>query len=381
MNTTVIMQHKSLTKQLKIEHNKETNTVVNFSKLNSSAENHNSVEKRSSDDLASREAVSKSVKSSEPPIIKAQNAEHLFNEDVGVRDLTFYVPRGVIFGLVGPSGSGKTTTIRLLSGMYKPTSGSVQVLDQAPNHFSSRARENIGYMPQHFVLYPMLSVAENLNFVASLYGMGYFKRRKRSKTLLRFVELDRVRDRLASRLSGGMQRRLQLACALAHDPQLIFADEPTAGVDPVMRSKFWDHFRELRDEGRTLFVTTQYIGEIENCDIVAIIREGRMLYINTPEELRRKAFGGDLIRLSVDPKRVVEAVHLLNNQSIVKDARRSFGQPGLLLVSTDDAASSIPTLIAVLKESKIDTQQAEKYAPPFDDVFIELMKQDGGGDD
>ncbi len=148
-----------------------------------------------------------------------------------------------------------------------------------------------------------------------------------------------------------------------------------------MRSKFWDHFRELGDAGRTLFVTTQYIGEIENCDIVAIIREGRMLYINTPEELRRKAFGGDLIRLSVDPKRVVEAVHLLNNQSIVKDARRSFGQPGLLLVSTDDAASAIPPLIALLKENKIDTQQAEKYAPPFDGVFIELMKQDGGGDD
>jgi len=290
-------------------------------------------------------------------------------------DLTFQVPHGVIFGLVGPSGSGKTTTIRLLNGMYKPDQGTIRVLNQAPDLFTSDAKENIGYMPQLFVLYPMLTVWENLNFVASLYGLGFFGRHKRLKKLLTFTELYDARNRLASQLSGGMQRRLQLACALVHEPQLLFIDEPTAGVDPILRSKFWDHFRSLRDEGRTLFVTTQYISEIEYCDMVGIMRDGRMVYIDTPEGLRRQAFGGDLLRVVVEPERAVEAVNLLNSQDTVIDARRSFRQPGLLLISTENAASAMPELLNVLENHNINIQQAEKYIPPFDDVFVELMKQ------
>src|SRR5574338_920773 len=158
-------------------------------------------------------------------------------------------------------------------------------------------------MAQHLTLYPMLTVWENLNFAASLYGLGLFSRRKRLKELLKFVELYDARGRLASRLSGGMQRRLQLACALVHNPLLLFADEPTAGTDPLLRGKFWEHFRSLRDEGHSLFITTQYIGEIEHCDVVGIMRDGRMLYVDTPEGLRRRAFGGDVIRLAVDEAR------------------------------------------------------------------------------
>jgi ABC-2 type transport system ATP-binding protein len=223
----------------------------------------------------------------------------------------------------------------------------------------------------------MLTVWENLNFVASLYGLGFFGRHKRLKNLLTFTELYDARNRLASQLSGGMQRRLQLACALVHEPQLVFIDEPTAGIDPILRSKFWDHFRSLRDEGRTLFVTTQYISEIEYCDVVGIMRDGKMVFLDTPEGLRRQAFGGDLLRVMVDPDRVVEAVNLLNNQDIVTDARRSFRQPGLILISADDAASALPELLNVLENQNIAIKQAEKYIPPFDDVFVELMKQSG----
>jgi ABC-2 type transport system ATP-binding protein len=252
--------------------------------------------------------------------------------------------------------------------------GVIQVLGIDVTADPQQVQSRIGYMPQKFGLYEDLSVQENLDFVASLYGMGPFSRGRRLKALLEFVELYDARRRLASQLSGGMQRRLQLACALAHNPPLLFADEPTAGTDPVLRGKFWDHFRSLRDEGHTLFVTTQYIGEIEHCDLVGLMRDGQLLYVNTPEGLRRQAFGGDVIRIAVAPARALETVQLLNNESIVTDARRSFSQPGLIFVSTNEAATALPALIAALHEHGVDIQQADQYVVPFDDVFIELMR-------
>ncbi|HTP01137.1 MAG TPA: ABC transporter ATP-binding protein [Anaerolineales bacterium] len=312
-----------------------------------------------------------------PPAIVADKASHRFAGDAGVYDLTFQVPRGVIFGLIGPSGCGKTTTVRILTGMYKPSSGNLTVLGEQPWKFTSSARGKIGYMPQQFVLYPMLSVGENFDFSAALYGLGAFHRAHRRHQLLKFVELNQQRHRITSKLSGGMQRRLQLACALAHDPELIFADEPTAGVDPVLRAKFWEHFRELRNAGKTLFVTTQYVGEAENCDLVGIMRGGRLLYIDTPQDLRRKAFGGDLIRIVVDADRAREAAQLLNGQNSVKDARQAYQQSGLLLVSTDDAASTLPELVTVLRDHGIDVRESEQYASPFDEVFLELVKREG----
>lgn len=312
-----------------------------------------------------------------PPVIVATKATHRFTGDAGVKDLTFYVPRGVIFGLIGPSGCGKTTTVRMLTGMYKPSKGEVQVLGDKPMQFSAKTRSRIGYMPQQFVLYPMLSVAENFNFAAALYGLGVFKRARRRHQLLEFVELYKERSRTTSKLSGGMQRRLQLACALAHDPELLFADEPTAGIDPVLRSKFWEHFRMLRDAGKTIFVTTQYVGEAENCDLVGIMRDGRLLYIDTPEDLRRKAFGGDLIRLAVPEERAGEAADLLRKQPKVKDARRAHAQPNLILVSTEDSASAMPELLKVLTDHGIDVLESEQYNSPFDEVFLELVKREG----
>ena len=312
-----------------------------------------------------------------PPIIQADKATHKFSEDAGVSDLSFYVPRGVIFGLIGPSGCGKTTTVRLLTGMYKPEKGKITVLGQSPSRFTPSTREKIGYMPQQFVLYPMLSVAENFNFGASLYGLGLFRRRHRQHVLLKFVELYDQRHRITSKLSGGMQRRLQLACALAHDPELIFADEPTAGIDPVLRSKFWDHFRELRDSGKTIFVTTQYVAEAENCDVVGIMRSGRLLYIDTPQDLRRKAFGGDLIRLVVDPARAQEAAQVLTGRPKVKDARQAFAQPDLILVSTEDGAATMPDLVAALSDRGIEVRESEQYTSPFDEVFLELVRREG----
>ncbi|MDQ2997242.1 MAG: ABC transporter ATP-binding protein [Chloroflexota bacterium] len=309
-------------------------------------------------------------------MIRAEQIEKKFAEDVGVFDLNFEVPTGTIFGMIGPSGCGKTTTVRLMTGLYKPDSGKLTVMSHTPSKFTPHERERLGYMPQHFVLYPNLTVWENLNFVASLYGMGYFKRRKPLLQALEFVELSDARNRLGSQLSGGMQRRLELACTLVHNPLLIFADEPTAGIDPVLRGKFWNHFRHMRDDGRTLFVTTQYVGEAVYCDMVAVMRAGRIVHMDTPENLRKKALGGDMVRLVVDAPHALEAAQLFQRHPAITDVRRSRSEPGLLYLYTDDASATLPLIFQLMGEHPdITVQQAEKYVPPFDDVFVKLMEQ------
>jgi ABC-2 type transport system ATP-binding protein len=206
--------------------------------------------------------------------------------------------------------------------------------------------------------------------------MGYFSRRKRLRYALDLVELADVRNRLSSQLSGGMQRRLELACSLVHDPLLLFADEPTGGIDPVLRGKFWEHFRELRNEGRTLFVTTQYVGEAAYCDLVGVMRGGRLLHIDTPEGLRRTAMGGDVIKLVVNAPRSLDAIQLLQRHPAISDVRRSRTAPGLLYVYTEDSGATLPQIFELFKDHPdITIEQAQEYQPPFDDIFIRLMEQ------
>ncbi len=218
-------------------------------------------------------------------VISAKHLTKKFGDETAVQDVSFDVPRASIFGFIGPSGSGKTTTVRLLTGVYTPTDGQVIVLDRNPAKFSQGERARLGYMPQLFVLYPNLTVWENLNFAASLYGMSLF-RGKRLKEALKFVELYEHRSKLARNISGGMLRRLSLAATLVHDPQLLFLDEPTAGIDPVLRRKFWDHFRELKNQGRTIFITTQYVSEADNCDLVGVQNNGKLLLVDTPQGIQ-----------------------------------------------------------------------------------------------
>jgi ABC-2 type transport system ATP-binding protein len=309
-------------------------------------------------------------------IISVAHVDLSFGLQTGVFDLSFQVPKGTIFGLIGPSGCGKTTTVRLLTGLHAPDSGDIDVLGQRPAHFTADTRERIGYMPQRFVLYPNLTVWENLMFVASLYGMGYLRRRKRLKEVLELVELAEVRKRLTHHLSGGMQRRLELACALVHNPTLVFADEPTAGVDPILRSKFWHYFRTLRNIGHTLFITTQYIGEATYCDLVGIMRDGRLLYLDTPEGLRRKALGGEVVRIVVDEEHMLEASSLLKRHAQVRMVRGSIEEPGLLYAHVNDASTAIAPLVNLLSDhANIRLLQIEEYHPPFDDIFIMLLQR------
>jgi ABC-2 type transport system ATP-binding protein len=315
--------------------------------------------------------------STEQPPVELRDVTLRFSEEAGVEDLTLQVPAGTIFGLIGPSGSGKTTTVRLCTGVYRPQQGTIRVLGQRPGRANRRLRERLGYVPQLFTLYPNLTTWENLSFVASLYGLPYRGRRRVMSQLLDFVELSAAKHRLGRQLSGGMQRRLMLASALIHNPYLIFADEPTAGIDPVLRNKFWGHFRELRDQGRTLFVTTQYVGEVAGCDLVGVMREGRLVMVDTPDGLRQTALGGEIIRLVVEPEGERLAAQTLIRHPAVNDVRRERGEPGTLFLTVEEAGEALPALIGLLGETPgVTVRVAEEYLPPFDDVLVSLLRQD-----
>jgi ABC-2 type transport system ATP-binding protein len=299
-------------------------------------------------------------------------ASRRFGELSAVADLSLRVPDGTILGLIGPSGAGKTTTIRMLTGALAPSTGTVRVLGEDPTRFHRRTRERIGYMPQLFALFPDLTAGENVDFVASLFGMLWFRRRRRVREVLRLLELWDARKRRASAMSGGMQRRLELACALVHDPALLFLDEPTAGIDPLLRRTIWDELRRLRDAGRTLLVTTQYVSDAEECDAVALIANGRLVAVAPPDELRRNAFGGDLIE--VETGRAFDA-DVLRGTPGVRDVSQD--GPRHFVVVADDAAATLPGLDDTVRSAGGDFVAAREFRPTFDDVFARLV-DDGG---
>ena len=311
------------------------------------------------------------------PIIWTDGLAKRFNGDYAVYDVSFEVPRGMIFGFIGPSGSGKTTTIRMLTGYYQPSEGEVKVFDQSPAEFDKQARERFGYLPQQFVLYPDLTVWENLNFTASIYGLP-LRRKQTLDEKLDFVELGGHERKLARELSGGMQRRLSLAATLLHDPELIFLDEPTAGVDPVLRRKFWDHFQALKEQGRTLFITTQYVSEAAYCDLVAVINGGRLITVDTPHGLRYHAFGGDIVELRTVERLTYSQITQLQDLTYVRrDIDRI--EENVVRLVVNEASTDIQALLDWCDVEGLEVESIEEYLPPFDDVFVELIHSDNGG--
>jgi ABC-2 type transport system ATP-binding protein len=305
-------------------------------------------------------------------VVETSELTKTFGDRVAVDALSMQVPRGTIFGFIGPSGCGKTTTVRLLTGVYAPTSGQVSVLGRNPVNFSKTDREKIGYLIQHFVLYPELTVWENLNFAASFYGVNPF-RRGHLRKLLDFVELRSDSNKRASQLSGGMQRRLSLAATLVHNPQLLFLDEPTAGIDPILRRKFWDYFKELQDQGHTLFITTQYVGEAAYCDLVGVMYEGKLLMVETPDNLRRKAFGGDVISIRTTEEIRYAHRHEIENLPFVRGKVKMLSDQEIDVI-VDDASTAIPLLIENLNTQRLNAESIEEKAAPFDDVFVKLIE-------
>jgi ABC-2 type transport system ATP-binding protein len=303
-------------------------------------------------------------------MIAARGVSRAFDGRLVVDGLSFDVPAGTILGIVGPSGSGKTTTVRMLTGTLERTEGEIRVLGEDPRRFTRRTRGRIAYMPQQFSLYEDLSAQENVGFVAALYGIGPFRRRSRIRRALEVVELYAVRHRLARDLSGGMQRRLELACALVHSPDVLFVDEPTAGIDPVLRQALWDELRVLRDEGRTLLVTTQYVAEAEYCDRVAMIIDGRLVALDSPVNLRRAVFGGEVVE--VNTEREVDPEMLTDLRGVLAVRQTA---PRQLIVTTADAGTIGPRIIEVLRRAGVGVLGLQEHQPTFDDVFTGLVAQ------
>jgi ABC-2 type transport system ATP-binding protein len=311
--------------------------------------------------------------------IRARNVSRSFGAEEVLRGLDLTVEKGEIFGLIGPSGAGKSTLIRILTGYLEPSEGTVEVLGRAPARFTAEQRKRVGFMPQGFVLYGELSVQQNLNFVAGLYGLRFGERRLRVREALEFVELFEHRRKASRDVSGGMQRRLQLAAAIVHRPDLLFVDEPTANLDPILRRKFWEEFELLRNRGRTIFVTTQYVGEAELCDRVGLLSNGALIAVGTPEELRREAFGGELIELTLggDPAHLAEHLAVLEGVGHVAEVReeeapaQTLSRVRLLI---DDADTSLPVVFDALRAAGADIRSVDVVDPSFDEVFFRLVR-------
>jgi ABC-2 type transport system ATP-binding protein len=298
-----------------------------------------------------------------------------FSELRALADVSFAVPRGALVGVIGPSGAGKTTAISLFTGNLVPTRGRVQTLGEEPLRLRRRTRERIGLMPQQFTLYPELTSSENVDFFASLFGLQAWKRRRRTREALQMVDLWDARSRKAAKLSGGMQRRLQLACVLVHEPELLILDEPTAGIDPLLRQSVWRELIRQREQGRTVVVTTQYVVDAEHCDLVALIADGRLLAFGPPGDLRHMALGGDVVQVEVEGSwrgDELEALPGVRHLHRVADGR--------FWVVADNAGEVTPAVVEAVRVAGVPMISVREYRPSFDEIFATLVHRDRDGE-
>lgn len=220
-------------------------------------------------------------------VIDVRHAVQRFGKRTVLEDVSFSVRRGEILGLLGPSGSGKSTLVKTVAAVSDYTSGEVRVLGQRMPDYATISR--IGYMAQADALYQDLTALDNLTFFAELYGVPRGKRKARIEELLHLVQLDQHAKRVVATFSGGMKRRLSLAMALLHEPEILILDEPTVGIDPVLRKDFWREFVRLKESGTTILITTHAMDEAEHCDRLGLIREGKLIALGTPEQLKTEA--------------------------------------------------------------------------------------------
>jgi len=289
-----------------------------------------------------------------------------YGEFLAVDGLNFQVEEGEILGMLGPNGAGKTTTIKTILGLL-PFEGRVEIAGGTPG--SLEVRRKIGYMPQNFSLYQNLTVEENLRFFAAIYGVAKGEVERRIGELLKIAELLNRKDELVKNLSRGMKQRLMLICSMIHDPEILILDEPTAGVDPPLRRAFWEHFRELNEEGKTILVTTHYMDEAENCHRLIVMRSGRKIAEGNADEIKRRALGGELI--IIDSTRNREALQILRDagfdSKIIEDK---------IAVIVDSSARRLPEVIDVLKKRDVSVSYAETRKLTLEDAFLKFVSED-----
>ena len=306
--------------------------------------------------------------SANTPAIVAEGLTKSFPGIRAVDGLSFDVRAGEIFGLVGPDGAGKTTTLRMLAGIMPPDAGKATVAGFDVIRDPEGAKHALSYMPQRFGLYEDLTVDENIRFYADLFGVKKAEREERSAQLLQAAGLSEFRKRLAGKLSGGMKQKLGLVCALIHRPKVILLDEPTTGVDPVSRRDFWRILYELVAEGVAILTSTAYLDEAERCHRVALLDKGKLLFCDTPANLKARMGKGVLSVTSAEPRRLRDAVeHADGISSLVLTG------DGLHVV-VDDAARRIPEIEARLKSANVPFDAIQQVAPSIEDLFVDAVQ-------
>jgi len=301
-----------------------------------------------------------------PFAVEVDRLRRTFGTLVAVDDLSFSAESGSLFGIVGPDGAGKTTTLRMLAGVMRPTSGNLRVAGVDVAADPEGVKPKIAYMAQRFGLYEDLTVAENLDFYADLYRVPPAERGPRLERLYAFSRLGEFRDRLAGKLSGGMKQKLALSCSLIHQPEVLVLDEPTFGVDPVSRRELWLILHEMVREGVTAIVSTSYMDEAERCDRVLLLDRGRALALDAPQALQR-SLPGTLIALRTDRPRVA------------RDLLRSFPDVTAATLFGDTVHAFLrerrdeTEIVEALREHGLVVEDTRAIEPSLEDVFIHLL--------
>jgi len=307
------------------------------------------------------------------PAIEINGLTKKFGVVTAVDNLSLSVGEGEIFGFLGPNGSGKSTLIRMLCGLISPTSGKARVAGFDIITETDEIRQTIGYMSQQFSLYQDLTVWENVNFYAHVYGLKGERLQRRREDVIELTHIGPFRDRRAGALSGGWKQRLALSCALVHEPRIIFLDEPTAGIDPVARRELWDLFFQLAGMGITLFVTTHYMDEAERCSRVGYIFNSKLMTYGRPDDLKQlpDVTPADAKWAEVTCHNTTVALGELKRAPYVRDAT-IFGQSIHLLMDTSEPLDRIKT---TLEQIGIRDAEVTPAHPSLEDVFVTLTRR------
>ncbi len=307
------------------------------------------------------------------PIIETRQLRREFGKTVAVDSLDMTIYRGEIFGLVGPDGAGKTTTLRLLAAIMDPSDGAAMVAGYDTTRDPEAIKERIGYMAQSFSLYRDLSVEENINFFADVFGVSGKVRKERIERLLAFARLSQFRKRRAGQLSGGMQKKLGLACTLIHEPEILYLDEPTTGVDPVSRREFWDILTNLHVQGVTIVVSTPYMDEAERCSRIGLMYEGRLVECDTPTAIRQRV-PGRVIQVQSSDR--LKARTVLRNTPQINEVQ-SYGQ--LLHVFVDEVEAGKRLIAETLTHAGIRIETMREVEPRVEEAFVSLIRRRSAG--
>ena len=301
--------------------------------------------------------------------VSVQKLEKKFGNFTAVNKINFEVKRGEIFGFLGPNGAGKSTTIRMLCGIITPTSGDGQVGGFDINKQQEEIKQNIGYMSQKFSLYDDLTVEENINFYGGIYKLSKDKLKERKEEIVKLADIGPFRNRLTRTLSGGWKQRLALGCAIIHEPRIIFLDEPTSGVDPITRNNFWAIIKDMAGKGVTVFVTTHYMDEAENCDRMTLIYKGNIIAMGTPKQMKTDFMKNDVLEINIAESETW--MEKLEKLDIVKEAAL-FGNSIHAVVP--DSEEAIPAIKKMFAQEMVKDFSVKAIEPSLEDVFVALIE-------